>query len=103
MFRGRRVRFFTGMHHACDANRVPRAFVSVNILRRRRGPFPVGEWILDSGAFSTILQHGGYPFSVEEYAGQIRRWSSNGTMLAAVAQDFMCEASMLKITGLTLA
>jgi hypothetical protein len=57
---------------------------------------------MDSGAFSTILKHGGYPLPVEEYAEQIKRWKSNGNMLAAVAQDYMCEPSMLKITGLTV-
>jgi hypothetical protein len=61
------------------------------------------DWILDSGAFSTILTHGGYPHSVEEYADQIRRWKSCGNLLAAVSQDYMCEPSMLAITGLTIA
>lgn len=57
---------------------------------------------MDSGAFTQILKHGGYTEGVEEYAEQVRRWSSNGTLLAAVAQDYMCEAHMLKITGMTI-
>lgn len=61
------------------------------------------KWIMDSGAFSTILLHGGYPDPVSEYAAEIRRWASNGELLAAVAQDYMCEPMMLAKTGLTIA
>ncbi len=43
-----------------------------------------------------------YPEDVSVYAEQIKRWSENGNLLAAVAQDFMCEAHMLKITGKTI-
>jgi transcriptional regulator of met regulon len=57
---------------------------------------------MDSGAFSTILTHGDYPESPAVYAEQIKRWSTNGNLLAAVAQDYMCEAHMLKITGKTI-
>lgn len=58
---------------------------------------------MDSGAFSSILRHGGYPHGVDEYAGQIARWRHCGRLLAAVAQDFMCEPAMLARTGLTVA
>lgn len=58
---------------------------------------------MDSGAFTEVVRHGGYRYSVEEYAAQIRRWSSNGNLLAAVAQDFMCEAFVLEQTGKTVA
>ena len=57
---------------------------------------------MDSGAFSTILTHGGYPNPVREYADQIRRWKGNGKLLAAVSQDYMCEPQMLEITGLSV-
>ena len=58
---------------------------------------------MDSGAFSTIARHGGYPRPVHEYAGHIKRWRNNGNLLAAVAQDYMCEPQMLAKTGLTVA
>ena len=79
------------------------SFISVNRLRNRKGPFAVGDWIMDSGAFTTISKHSGYPEPVSEYAAQIKRWSSNGNLLSAVAQDYMCEAHMLERTGLTVA
>lgn len=97
------MRFFVGLHQPSDARHFDAAFVSVNRLRNRKSNFVVGDWILDSGAFSTILTHGGYPEPVEVYAAQIRRWKDCGNLLAAVSQDYMCEPSMLAITGLTIA
>lgn len=94
--------FFVGLHQPSDAHRFQRAFVSVNRLRGRKSDFRVNEWIMDSGAFTTIATHGGYPHPVDEYAEQINRWSRCGTMLAAVAQDYMCEPVMLARTGLTV-
>jgi hypothetical protein len=95
------MRFFVGLHQPSDAKHVSPAFISVNRLRSRK-TFTVGDWIMDSGAFSTILRHGGYPLPVEEYAEQIKRWAGNGKLLTAVAQDYMCEPAMLKKTGLTI-
>lgn len=97
------MRFFVGLHQPSDAQHFDAVFVSVNRLRTRKGAFAVKDWILDSAAFSTIAMHGGYPHPVEEYATHIRRWTSNGHLLAAVSQDFMCEPAMLAKTGLTVA
>jgi len=96
------MRFFTGLHQPSDAKHFDAAFISVNRLKKRKSAFDVSDWILDSGAFTTILTHGDYPESVEVYAAEIKRWSKNGNLLAAVAQDYMCEAHMLKITGKTI-
>lgn len=57
---------------------------------------------MDSGAFTEVVRHGGYRSGVEEYAGEIRRWALNGNLLAAVAQDFMCETFVLAKTGNTV-
>lgn len=95
------MRFFIGLHHPSDAKRFGAAFISVNALRRRK-TFKAAEWILDSGAFTEVSRHGGYRHSVAEYAAEIRRWSKNGTLLAAVAQDWMCEPFILERTGLTV-
>ena len=96
------MRFFTGLHQPSDAKHFDAAFVSRNRLKGRKSNFEVGDWIMDSGAFTQILRHGGYTEGVAEYAEQIKRWSTNGRLLAAVAQDYMCEAHMLKITGKTI-
>lgn len=94
--------FFVGMHHPNNAGKVPAACVSAHALKGRRSGFPVRRWILDSGAFTTIAKHGGYPDPVEDYAQVIRQFSGNGRLLAAVAQDYMCEPFMLERTGLTI-
>ena len=96
------MRFFIGLHHPCDCQHFDAAFVSVNAIRQRKGPFAVQDWILDSGAFTELSTHGGYRHSVDEYATQIRRWKSNGNLLAAVSQDYMCEPWILEKTGLTV-
>lgn len=100
------LRFFVGVHDPYWAHRVPAACISVNRLRRRRGPFvpPPGGWIMDSGAFTTISTHGRYLSEPADYADEARRWVALAPGLqAVVAQDFMCEPFILERTGLTLA
>lgn len=96
------MNFFVGLHQPSDAKHFEKCFVSVNRIRERKSGFAVNDWIMDSGAFTTILTHGGYPHSVAEYAAQIKRWCSNGNLLAAVAQDYMCEPFMVQKTGLSV-
>lgn len=109
------MRFFTGCHHPSDAHHFEGAFLSVHALRRRKW-FAATDWILDSGAFTEVTKHGGYRSGVEDYAGEIERWSARpvpgvplrkrtgctGRLLAAVSQDYMCEAKALAKTGLTV-
>jgi hypothetical protein len=97
------MRFFVGLHQPSDARHFEACFISVNRLRSRKAPFPVRAWIMDSGAFTTIAAHGGYPEPPEAYAAEIARWARCGELLAAVAQDYMCEPAMLARTGLTVA
>lgn len=97
------MKFFIGLHQPSDAKHFDASFISVNRLRRRKGPFAVRDWIMDSGAFSTIFRHGGYPDPVSEYAAQIEKWKGVGNLLEAVAQDYMCEPAMLLKTGLSVA
>ncbi len=96
------MRFFVGMHQPADAKHVDGAFISFNRIRDRKSAFAVGDWIMDSGAFTMIATHGRYLDPPAVYAAQIKRWSMNGNLLAAVAQDYMCEPVMLAKTGLTV-
>lgn len=100
---GLRGGFFVGLHQPHDAMRFDRCCVSVNRLRRRVGAFTVRDWIMDSGAFTEVVGHGGYRDPVEVYAAEVRRWSGNGNLLAAVSQDYMCEPFALARTGMTTA
>jgi hypothetical protein len=96
------MRFFTGLHQPSDAKHFDAAFISVNRLRPRKGPFQAQDWIMDSGAFTEISTHGHYRRDVAEYASEIKRWSSNGNLLAAVSQDWMCEPFIVEKTGLSV-
>jgi hypothetical protein len=97
------MRFFTGLHQPSDARHFDAAFISVNRLRGRKAPIDARDWIMDSGAFTEISTHGRYRQGVEDYAAEIRRWATNGRLLAAVAQDYMCEPWIVQKTGLTVA
>jgi hypothetical protein len=99
------MRFFTGLHQPSDARHFDAAFISVNRLRDRKSPLTCGDWIMDSGAFTEISTHGRYRHEVAEYAAEIRRWATNGSgrLLAAVAQDWMCEPWIVAKTGLSVA
>ena len=90
------VKFFIGCSSSQAATIVnpesPAAgvMVSANALRSRKSDFVVGDWILDSGAFTEVARHGGFRHEVSEYYWQICRWSQCGNLLIAVAQDWMC-------------
>lgn len=94
--------FYPGLHQPADAKNFERCFLSVNRMRTRKSKLPVGDWIMDSGAFTEITRHGRYRHGVEEYADQIVKWSSSGNLVAAVAQDYMCEPFALAATGMTV-
>lgn len=96
------MKFFIGLHQPSDAKHFETAFISVNRLRRRK-TFAVGDWIMDSGAFTEIATHGRYRTTPEEYAAEIRRWARTGNLLAAVSQDWMCEPWIVAKTGLSVA
>lgn len=101
-----RTLFFVGLHQPSDAIHFMHAFVSVKRLWRRVSGFMLGKaaaWIMDSGAFTEIKNHGRYRHSPAEYAERIERWAANGLLLAAIGQDYMCEWFILQITGLTVA
>ncbi|WP_446344694.1 deazapurine DNA modification protein DpdA family protein [Coleofasciculus sp. F4-SAH-05] len=76
--------------------------VSANALRSRKSDFAVGNWILDSGAFTEVARHGAYRSGSQSYYEQICRWAACGNLLAAVAQDWMCEPFVLQRTGLSV-
>ena len=96
--------FFTGMHDLHNAGAVPAACISVSRLARRRKAVPVRRCIIDSGGFQAIAKHGGYPDPPSTYAAELRRLKAmlGRRLLAAVAQDFMCEPAALAKTGLSV-
>lgn len=97
-----KVQFFVGLPETSKAWCLDRAFISVNRVRRSQG-FLANEWVMDSGAFTEITTHRAYRSPVAEYARTIRDYAGLGQLRAAVAQDFMCEPFVLKLTGATVA
>jgi hypothetical protein len=71
-------------------------------MRTRRKAVDPCRWIMDSGAFTELATHGRYRHGVEDYAAVVNQWIGRG-MLAAVAQDYMCEPFIIAKTGLSLA
>lgn len=99
------MRFFTGLHQPSDAGHFDAAFISVNRLRPRKAPLRgARDWIMDSGGYTEISRHGCYREDVDAYAVQIRRFATNGSgrLLAAVAQDWPCDATTVERSGLTV-
>jgi len=99
------MHFYVGLHQPSDARRfiAARCCISVRRLRDRKTDLAVGEWLRDSGAFTELRDYGRYRQPVSSYAAAIRRWSRCGHLVAAVAQDYMCEPAILQQTGLTVA
>ena len=95
-------KFFIGLYHPNVACHFGRSIISVNALYRRQADFHPTEWILDSGTFSQIFQHGCHTLSAEAYLRQIERWNRCGNLLAAVCQDWMCEPWILAKTKKTV-
>ena len=98
------MKFYLGLHHPGDAKNVERAFVSANAVANRKSVIEAKrEWILDSGAFTTLANHGRYLASERDYGGLVRFMAGSSSLVAAVSQDYMCESFILEKTGLTIA
>lgn len=94
--------FYIGVHRPALAKLLPNTMLSINVLLNRKSCFEVGNWILDSGAF-TRINSGKEHLPIDQYASEIERWSKCGNLQAAVSQDYMCEQFILERTGLTVA
>jgi hypothetical protein len=77
------VRFFVGLDRPNHAANLPAVMMSATTLRRRRSSFAANDWILDSGAFTTIARFGGFPEPVDVYAELVRRFAGCGSLLFA--------------------
>lgn len=99
------VTFYVGLHQPSDAHRFERACISIRRLWTRRKPIAGVSVLVDSGAFRELELYGKYRESVEAYARRLFELHTRGiiNIVAAVAQDYMCEPFMLAKTGLTIA
>ena len=78
--------------------------VSHRVLHSRKTmPRAIGPWVLDSGAFSEVSQHGKWTVPVTEYIKAVTRYRDEiGHMIWAAPMDWMCEPWMIEKTGLSV-
>lgn len=94
--------FFVGLNNLSHAWPFKRCMISASAIRGRKTAFRVNDWILDSGAFTELSTHGRWRNPPDHYAQVISQVSKSGNLLAAVAQDYMCEEFILRKTGLSV-
>ena len=104
--------FFNGWHQpvngVSDCGNFRFALIGVNRLIERKSDFPCQQIIIDSSAFTRISGlYKGFKghLSTRKYARLLRYWKEvlGDRLIAAVAQDYMCESLVLANTGLTVA
>lgn len=71
--------------------------VSRNRLARcKTPPQSATTWVLDSGGFTELQQHGTWRISAREYAAEVRRLQERpGRLEWAAPQDWMCEPAVI--------
>jgi hypothetical protein len=100
------VEFYLGTHRP---NWLATAGVPLFVSRRTLSPYKrlpraIAPWALDSGGFTELGMHGRWETTPQQYAGDARRFRDDvGQLRWAAPQDWMCEPSMLKRTGLSVA
>jgi hypothetical protein len=100
------TRFFLGSPDPSWLWRYPYSlFVSHRRLAGRRQLQPSqAPWALDSGGFSELRRHGRWTISPASYVAAIHRYHAEiGRLVWAAQQDWMCEPTIRRRTGLTVA
>ena len=99
------MRFWLGTHQVdwLGKTEVP-LMVSHRRLAKHVGlPRARGPWVLDSGAFSEIAEHGCFTTTPMAYALAVTRYRDEiGNLQWCAPQDWMCEPHMLRRTGMTV-
>jgi hypothetical protein len=101
-----RVRVYLGTHraHWLADSTVP-LFVSRRILKDRKSfPEASAPWVLDSGGFTELHGYGLWSITAPAYAREVDRYCIEiGNLEWAAPMDWMCEPSVVKQTGLSVA
>lgn len=95
------MKFWLGTHHPNWLTVEPDLFVSRRRLTNYKVlPEAVGEWALDSGAFTELNDFGEWRTTEREYISDVRRFEREIGNIAWVApMDWMCEPYILEKTG----
>ncbi len=101
----RRFTFYLGTHQPAWLARVrfPLCVSHRRLHRYRHLPTARCRWVLDSGVFSELSDHGRWTLPPETYVAVVRRYREHiGCLAWAAPQDWMCEPAMVAKTGLSV-
>lgn len=107
-------KIYLGWHNANNGpsgvSSIDRCMISANRLLTRVSDLDINEWILDSGAYTRVVdpallgqrgkRKGHLP--VKKYAKMGCRWSRCGQFMAMVGQDYTCDDLAIATTGLSV-
>lgn len=93
------MKFFVGLHQPSDARHFGCVCISVNRLRSRKRPMQVGEWMLDSGAFTELSTHGKWRTGIRMYGAELEygAWVGVGSVCKRNGDPRAIEAVLLAI------
>ncbi len=97
--------FYLGTHEVSflEKTDVPLFLSNIRLMDRKTFPRARGIWALDSGGYSQLSTKGCWTFTAEAYVANVKRYSSEiGGLQWAATMDWMCEAEVLKKTGLSI-
>jgi hypothetical protein len=97
--------FYLGTHepHWLRDTDVPLFISRRRLDRLKKLPVALCNWSLDSGGFTELHQYGGWQLSAKDYASKVKRYVDEiGNLDWAAPQDWMCETTAIKSTGLTV-
>jgi len=97
--------FWLGTHETSWLERaeVPLMVSHHRLMLRQRLPRARMAWVLDSGGFTQLRDHGNWTISPDTYVTAVRRYADQiGLLQWAAPQDWMCEPWILRKTGLSL-
>ncbi|WP_309729894.1 hypothetical protein [Chamaesiphon sp. OTE_75_metabat_556] len=97
--------FYIGWHQLNSGESGTKHFhhcsISAPRLLFRCNPFPIQNWILDSGTFTQFRSHGGH-LQIDTYINLVKTWQEHGSLKAWVSQDWLYECSTLEVTNLSV-
>jgi hypothetical protein len=89
------VEYFVGCEDPPRVNELDLAMVSAYSIRNRKKPLDINRWMLDSGAFSQVVNYGDFLQDPKEYVRLCVRFQECGDLACVVSQDYMCEPQVI--------
>lgn len=92
------MKFWLGTHEESwlGTAGVPLMVSRNRLARRRTLPTAACEWVLDSGGFTELQQHGHWRIGPRQYADDVARYAETiGGLAWAAPQDLMCEPAII--------